>query len=131
MIHWLAHGDRPASDWLCLPVLTIALVQLMHLRSQRSLLLGAVLASACVQAGQCLEQHFVGFDETLEYYESIKEDFWARQGVDPDSPKVDAFERRMRARESAGFFPHSNVTGSYLVMCGLRRLRLHSIDGSG
>lgn len=124
-------------DWLCLPLLTIALVQLMRQPWQRRLLLAAVLASAVVQAFQCAEQHFAGFDETLAHYESIKADFWARQGVDLDSAKVDAFERRIKAREASGFLPHSNVTASYLALCGLAAMGLtldrwrRAVDGVG
>ena len=68
-------------DWLCYPVLTIALVQLMHKPWHRRLLLAAVLGAALAQTGQCFEQYFVGFEETKNHYESIKADFWGRQGV--------------------------------------------------
>ncbi|MGB2986492.1 MAG: O-antigen ligase family protein [Phycisphaerae bacterium] len=111
-------------DWLCLPVLAIALVQLMYQPWHRRLLLAAVLASACVQAAQCVEQHFVGFDETWEHYQSIKDEFWASQGVDLDSAKVEMFERRIQAREATGFLPHSNITGSYLVLCGMAAIAI-------
>ncbi|MEK7731582.1 MAG: hypothetical protein AAB363_06965, partial [Planctomycetota bacterium] len=103
-------------DWLCLPILAIALVQLLREPWQRRVLLAAVLASACVEAAQCLEQSF-SFNETWAHYQSIKTDFWTRQGVELDSSKVELFEQRMRAREATGFLPHSNVAGSYLVLC--------------
>ncbi|MBU0719001.1 MAG: O-antigen ligase family protein, partial [Planctomycetes bacterium] len=50
--------------------------------------------------------------------EEIKEDFWAGRGIDLDSPEVELFERRIRAEEASGFMPHSNIAGSYLVLCG-------------
>jgi hypothetical protein len=103
-------------DWLCLPILAITLVQLLREPWQRRVLLAAVLASACVEAAQCLEQYF-SFNETWAHYQSIKPDFWVRQGVELDSSKVELFEQRMRAREATGFLPHSNVAGSYLVLC--------------
>ncbi len=106
-------------DWVCYPVLTIALVQLMGGRWQRRLLLAGVLASASAQAVQCFDQYFVSFDDTWTHYQGIREQFWARQGVDLDSAKVELFERRMLAHEATGYLPHSNVTGSYLVLCGL------------
>ncbi len=111
-------------DWLCYPLMAITLVQLMHRPWHRRLLLSALLASALVGAGHCLEQRFVGFDETWTHYESIKEEFWARQGVDLDSAKVESFERRIQSREATGFMPHSNVTGSYLVLCGMAAVGL-------
>ena len=75
--------------------------------------IAAILASASVNAVQCYEQYFLGFAETIEQYEAGKEDFWAKQGVDLNSTTVDAFERRLRAREASGFFAHSNVAGAY------------------
>ena len=51
-------------DWLCYPVLTIALVQLLRRPWQRRLLLAAVLASATAQAVQCVLQYYLGFDDT-------------------------------------------------------------------
>ncbi len=111
-------------DWLCYPVAAIVLVQLMRQPWRRRILLAAVLASACVQAAHCLEQHFVGFGETREHYQSIRVEFWADQGVELDSSQVELFERRMLAREAAGFMPHSNVAGSYLVLCGFAAIAL-------
>ncbi len=105
-----------AIDWLCFPILAITLVQLMREPWQRRVLLAAVLASACVEAAQCLEQFF-SFNETWSHYQSIKTDFWTRQGVALDSSKVELFEKRILAREATGFLPHSNVAGSYLVLC--------------
>ena len=104
-------------DWLCYPLLTIALVQLMSRPWQRRLLLAGVLASACSGAVQCFDQ-YVSHADTVAHYEAGKEEFWARQGVDRDSSKVELFEGRMRAREASGFLPHSNVAGAYLVLCG-------------
>lgn len=105
-------------DWLCYPLLTISLVQLLRAPWQRHLLVSVVLATACVQMFQCAEQYLGGFEDTIAHYESTKEAFWSRQGVELDSKKVEAFERRMRAREATGFLPHSNVTGSYFLLCG-------------
>ncbi len=106
-------------DWLCYPILAIALVQLMHRPWHRRLLVAAVLASAAAQAVTCVEQYFVGFDDTWAHYQTIKEEFWADQGVELDSNQVEAFERRIKAHEASGHFPHSNVAGSYLVLCAM------------
>ncbi len=111
-------------DWLCYPVLAITLVQILTHRWQRNILLAVILASACAQSANCLWDHFYGFDDTWDHYVSQKEDLWARQGVPLDSPKVELFERRMQAREAQGYLPHSNVTGSYLVLCGFAALSL-------
>ena len=106
-------------DWLCYLVLTIVLVQLLRHRWQHRVLIAVIVATACVQAVQCFDQYFVGFEDTWAQYEEIKDEFWARQGVDRDSAKVELFESRIKAREASGFLPHSNLTGSYLMLCGL------------
>ncbi len=106
-------------DWICGPILAMALVGLMQTRWRTRLLIAGILASAGVQAVQCFDQHFLGFDDTWQQYQSMKNELWAAQGVPLDSPRVRLFEGRMRARESSGFFPHSNVAGSYLIVCGM------------
>jgi len=111
-------------DWLCYPLLTILLVQLLDRNWHRSLLLAVILAGACAQSVECLDQYFVGFEDTWNHYESIKDDFWAQQGVDLSDPKVDLFENRIRAREATGFLPHSNIAGSYLVLCVMAAIGL-------
>lgn len=116
-----------AIDWLCLPILTVVLVQVLHSPWRRRLAVALILGSSAVNAAQCYEQSLVGFQETIEQYEARKVEFWQRQGVDLDSTTVEAFERRLRARESGGFFAHSNVAGAYLVLSlfgGLSVMRL-------
>lgn len=113
-----------AIDWLCNVVLAIVLVQLLRTQRLRRVLLSAILASACVQAVQCWDQSIWGHDQTWEHYQSIKEDFWKRQGVALDSTKVALFEHRMLAREAQGFLPHANVAASYLSLCGLAAMGL-------
>lgn len=108
-----------AIDWVCYPVLTIALVQLLRTEGLRRLTVALVLAGACAQAAQCIEQSTVGNAETWQHYLSMKEDFWRAQGVELDAPTVELFERRMQSREAQGFLPHSNVTGAYLMLCAV------------
>lgn len=108
-----------AIDGLCGPIVAMALVQLLHGNRLRRVVVAVVLAGACAQAAQCLEQATAGHEETWRHYGAIREDFWRRQGVELDSPTVELFERRMQAREAQGFLPHSNVTGAYLVLCAL------------
>ncbi|MCH7814023.1 MAG: O-antigen ligase family protein [Planctomycetes bacterium] len=109
-------------DWLCLPLVTIVLVQLLRTGRQVRLLLCAVLASAAVQAYECVDQIYYSFPETQRYYEQNKEKIWAERGVDPDSSQVALYEARLASREAHGFLAHSNVTGAYLVMTGLAAL---------
>ena len=111
-------------DWLCYPLLTLTLVQLLHASVWRRVVLAVVLASASAQALDCFEEYFQRHAETLAHYESIRDDLWHQQGVALDSSQVALFEQRIAAREAQGFFPHSNVAGAYLVLCGLAALGL-------
>ncbi len=84
----------------------------------RRILLAVVVASAAVQAYECLDQTIFSAASIRREYERQKaEGFWQRQGVELDSPQVRLFERRVYANEAHGFLAHSNVTGAYLVMC--------------
>jgi O-antigen ligase len=111
-----------AIDWACYPILAIVLTQILQRAWQRHLLLVAILATACAQAVECLDQYFYGYEQTWQEYSEGKEEFWARQGIPLDSSKVELFERRIKAREAQGFLSHSNITGSYLMLCGFAAL---------
>lgn len=110
-------------DWMCLPIASVVLIQVTRRRWQQRVLLGAVLATAAVQAFQCYDRYTM-LDETWAGYQSRRGEFWASQGVDPDSGTVALFEQRMKSGEVGGFFAHTNVAASYLVMCGLASLGL-------
>lgn len=108
-----------AIDWLTYPLMAMVLVELTTTAWRRRLLICAILASAVVQANQCLEQD-ARAAETWEYYLERKNDgFWEDQNVPLDSPKVRLFEQRLLSGEITGFLTHSNVTGAYLAMCAL------------
>jgi len=103
-------------DWLAMPVLAITLTQLVRRAWQVRLTLCVVLASAVANAGQCLEQKLFSFEETRRLYFEHRQEIWERQGVSLDSPQVEAYERRLEAREASGYTWHSNVAGAYLVL---------------
>ncbi|MBI1827420.1 MAG: O-antigen ligase family protein [Planctomycetes bacterium] len=105
-------------DWLCSGVLGIVLVQVIRTPWQRNVLLAAVLATAAVQFTQCVDQR-ASTEDTWKQYQQTRAEFWRKQGIDSESNHVALFEARMRANESSGYLPHSNVTGSYFAMCGL------------
>ena len=119
---WVAGNKRIAInatiDWLCYPVLAIALAQLLTGPVLRRLFIAAILASACAQAVECYGQYLVTNEDTRQQYEKMKVEFWASQQVPLDSPKVALFERRVLANEATGFLAHGNVTASYLVLTG-------------
>ncbi len=122
-------GDKRAAinatvDWLCLPLLTVVLAQLLREPGRIRVTLCVVLASAAAQAAECFNQVLDTFPETERLYEAGKEDFWASANVELDSPQVALYERRLYGREATGFLAHSNVAGAYLVMTGLAALGL-------
>jgi len=123
---WVAGNKRIAVnatvDWLCLPLLTIVLVQLLRQRWHLRLLLCVVLSSAAVQAYECFNQVLYSFPATKELYEQNRERIWAERDVELDSPQVALYERRLDSGEATGFLSHGNVTGAYLVMTGLAAL---------
>ena len=123
---WVAGNKRIAInatvDWLCLPLLTIVLVQLLRQRWHLRLVLCVVLSSAAVQAYECFNQVLYSFPATKELYEQNRERIWAERDVELDSPQVALYERRLDSGEATGFLSHGNVTGAYLVMTGLAAL---------
>ncbi|MBN1511019.1 MAG: O-antigen ligase family protein [Phycisphaerae bacterium] len=111
-------------DWLAMPVLAVTLTQLVRRPWQVRLTLCVILASAAANAGQCLYQKLVSFEETSRDYYEHRVDIWAHQGVALDSPQVEAFERRLAAQEASGYTWHSNVAGAYLVLAAFAGLGL-------
>ena len=106
-------------DWLCYPAVTALLATHLRHEKSRRLFLAFILAGAALQAAKCLDDKYRGFEETWTYYQEHKSEIWEAQGVPLDSDKVELFERRMLAREASGYFPHSNVAGSYFALAAL------------
>ena len=109
-------------DWLMLPVVAIVLANLLRRWWQVRLVLCVLLSVAAVQAVQCFDQYLVTNQETARRFLKEREPFWGARGVPLDSPSVTLFEQRLRAGEATGYLSHSNVTGGYLVLCGLAAL---------
>ncbi|MBN1489109.1 MAG: O-antigen ligase family protein [Phycisphaerae bacterium] len=105
-----------SSDWLIALSMCVLLVQLLRRPWQVRLTLCILLASAATFAIQCVMQRVVEFPETIASYEASKPEFWEAQGVGPDEPLVRLYERRLYGQEATGFFPLSNVAGSYLML---------------
>ena len=103
-------------DWIAMALIAVALSQLLREPRQVRLALCVVIASGAAQAYQCFEQALVGFAETERMYFEDREAIWEAQGVPLDSPQVELFESRMKAREAHGYLSHSNVAGAYLLL---------------
>jgi hypothetical protein len=100
-----------------------ALTRLCSTTKRQRLLLAAVLASGVATAAQCLLEYTV--------YNPLMAEDWPRErarllesGLDPNSPQIVNFERRLMASEASGFQAHPNVTASMLAMWALPLLSL-------
>jgi len=125
---WTASNRRLAlnasCDWLTCIVLLMTTAQWARHRWRAVLVLIVVVASGLTSAARCGMQKGVEFRETQAQYEQNKEDFWRRQGIDPDAPEAKLYERRLAAREATGFFPFSNIQGIGLSLAGFAALAL-------
>jgi len=105
-----------SSDWLLAILMCALLVRLLRRPWQIRLLLCVLVATAAAFAVQCVLQRFVEYRDTIAEYEAHKAEFWQAQHVAPEDPKVQLYERRLYACEAAGYFPLSNVAGSFLML---------------
>ncbi len=105
-----------SSDWLLAILMCAVLVRLLRRPWQIRLFLCVLAATAAAFAVQCALQRFVEYRDTIAEYEAHKAEFWQAQHVAPEDPKVQLYERRLYAREAAGYFPLSNVAGSFLML---------------
>ncbi|MFQ5491221.1 MAG: O-antigen ligase family protein [Phycisphaerae bacterium] len=124
LVSCLGAGNRRVAinatvDWLCLPLMTVVLVQVIRTGWRVRLTLCVILASATAQAYECFNQVVDTLPQTQRVYELNKVQQWAAAGVELDSPQVAMFERRLYGREATGYLTHSNVTGAYLAMAAL------------
>jgi len=83
------------------------------------LVAAVVIAAALAFAAKCWMLHFYEFDQTRQHYMQTRQQFWADAGKELDDPIVRVFESRLLSRDNGGFFFHSNLAGSYLVMATL------------
>ncbi len=103
-------------DWLTLPLLTFSLVLLLQKDWHIRLAICVIVASGAAMAVECYDQVFVSLPATADHYEQTKESFWAQQNVQPGSPEIELFERRLHERAANGFQSMANVTANFLVL---------------
>ena len=96
----------------------LALVRLLRTRWMVMTLLAALLASGAVSAGKCITQWAYENNDTLEYWQEHAAERAAR-GIDPNSPAVVNYERRLKSAETPGFLSHPNVAANCLSMSAL------------
>lgn len=95
----------------------VALIRVMRARWMVRLLLAAALASGVTNAVKCVTQRTGEFDATLQYWQEQKAGLTNAGLIDPNSPAVVNYERRLRSAEAYGHLSHPNVTASCLTMC--------------
>lgn len=94
----------------------LALATVLQTRTQRNLLLAALLATGTVTTWKCLQQVWYEFPATMQQWEAEIRPDLIRKGYDPQDPLFVNFERRAASQEAYGFQSHPNVTGSMLMM---------------
>lgn len=114
-------------DWLTYILAIFLLANLTRDRLRVAILLGALTASGLTSALRCVIFTTIEHPETVAQYMEERETFWGRQNVPLDDPRVDLYERRLKAGEASGFIPYSNVQGSFLMLIGLVTLGLADV----
>jgi O-antigen ligase len=114
-------------NWLTSILIALVVLNLCRTRLRVSLMLAVIIASGLATSAKSLMQVAVEFPETRAHYDETKLDFWHGQGIALDAPQVELYERRLDAREASGFFPHSNVAGSWLLLSAFAALAAMSI----
>ncbi len=115
-------ATNASCDWLTTITILLLLANLCRNRLRVGLVLAVLTASGLTSAAKCFMQVHTEFADTRDWYNSEKEDFWERQNIPLDDPRVQLFERRMNANEATGFFPFSNTQGSWLSLAGFAAL---------
>ncbi len=113
-----------SADWLTAGALAWTLANLARRRDCVALVLAALIASGATSAARCAMQVNVEFPDTWRQYRETRDQFWGRQGVALDDPRVELFERRMRANEATGFFALANSQGAWLTLAGFAGLSM-------
>lgn len=114
-------------DWLSGVALAMVLSNLCRHRLHVVLVLAVIVAAGAASAAKSVMQVTTEYRETREDYEQNKAKLWGE--VPPDDPRVLLYERRMAANEAAGFLAHSNVQGSFLLLCGFAALAAGGLAG--
>ncbi|UCD28163.1 MAG: O-antigen ligase family protein, partial [Planctomycetota bacterium] len=113
-----------SSDWLTAMVMMMVLVNLCRDKTRITLVLAVIVASGAASATKCIMQTTIEYAETLEDYQRNKVEFWQKQGTPLDDPRVELYERRLKAREASGFIPHSNAQGALLSLAAFAALAI-------
>src|SRR5262249_3198519 len=98
-----------SAGWLTTVAMVFVLVNVCRDRWCLALVLTVIVASGLASAAKCAMQIKVENADTRAMYAESKAEFWAKQGVPLDDPRVELFERRMATNEAGGFFPHTNT----------------------
>ncbi len=113
-----------SADWLTSLAMLFVLANLCRDRRRIALVLAVITASGAASAARCGMQVGTEFAETWAQYNETRSEFWAKQGVPLDDPRVELFERRMKGNEAYGFFPHSNTEAAFLCLASFAGLAL-------
>ncbi len=128
----LAAGNKrlalnASTDWLTALVLLVVLANLCRDRMRIGLLLAVLSATGLASMARCTMQKTADYADTLHEYERTREAFWENQHIALDDPRVELYERRLKAAETSGFLPLSNTQGALLSLSGFALLGLRGL----
>lgn len=105
-----------AINWLAMLLMFCALADMLKAHWKRRLLIGVVLAGCTVAAAKGYMQWGWEFNQTIEQFEQNKREFLETKGWRENDPMALAYISRLYSREINGFFPHSNVFSSLMII---------------
>ncbi len=110
-------------DRIAAVLVLVVVAQTVRRWWQVRLVLAAVGATGVAFAAFCVSQ--VHERETTRAWIQQQKDQAVRSGrISPDDPTVRLLELRAASNEASGFFSHSNIAGSTLMVCGLATVAL-------
>jgi len=92
-----------------------ALLQVLDACARR-VTVAALVGVCTVNCWKATAQYLWEIDETIDFYNEHKAEFWAARGIPLDSPQVKMYEARILARQVTGYFNHPNALAGLLLL---------------
>jgi hypothetical protein len=106
-----------AIDMILPLIAAAALYQMVvHRSTWRQALLAGVVAVAVAQCGKATHQKYWQFRRNWDNYQQNKVEFWSRQGIPLNDPKIAEYEAANRAPLPMGFIRGANVFSTFLLL---------------
>ncbi|MBN2559874.1 MAG: hypothetical protein JXQ75_02965 [Phycisphaerae bacterium] len=107
-------------DFLAVVLYLLTLRQILTRPWHIRLALTVILGTGAMVVTKCAYQRWVEWPQTVEYYEQHKDELIDPASGDADNARsaglLHDYEQRLRGGSVTGYFGHSNVLGSYLIL---------------